>query len=279
MRTSISLSVFLFLLSSSLKAQHRGDTTYTYVNPDIFSEDTPGQEIKNGFFWRSAVSVFANILRDNLNNKKEQQKIEYSRQQSIAKLGIIKNQYQSYKDFPAIIIDGWHNAVATDNINFCKTVKVLIKSNRVVKFVVDNCLPLNFNTTSEIKGAKNVVYLKNFNGEQLNIVELYFIYDIEEQVLVPEPIKPGYVCFWSDIKKFDQIQLRFEGSVLEKFTVQFDNTPDCFTQGMVCRILKPGYYSYVALGKGAIDWRGTFEIRENMCLKYRLGRRLRGREK
>jgi hypothetical protein len=59
---------------------------------------------------------------------------------------------------------------------------------------------------------------------------------------------------------------------MEPFTVRFDSEPDCFSNGMICRILKPGTYSFSAEGKGTIDWQNTIEIKENMCLKVRLGR-------
>ncbi len=267
----------LILINLTLFAQKDSYSSYINIDSDIFGQEAQENRLKSSsFFYGSsfdyAVYEFSNILNDNLNNKKEQQRLDLLRQQSIAKLGIIKNQYSGYSEFPSVINDGWHSAIASDNINFCKDVKVLVKNNRIIKFVIDNYIPLNFMVTGQIKNAKNVVTLNNFNGEQLNIIEVYFIYDIEEQTIVPEPIRPGYVCFWTDINNYSDIQLRFDNVLMEKFTVRFEVMPDCFSNGMVCRILKPGTYSFVALGKGAIDWEGTIEIKENMCLRYRLGR-------
>lgn len=270
------LVIFFAFLSFSLFSQTKKDMTYTVVQTDIEGQDAPQGYTENTYFWGSsfdyAVFEFSNILKANLNNKKEQQRLEIARQQSLAKLGIIKNQYSEYTNFPETITDGWHSAIATDNMNFCKDVKVLVKSNKIQKFVIDNYIPVNFMATREIKNAKNVITLKNFNGEQLNIVEVYFLYDMEEPLLVQEPIKPGYICFWSDIKNFADIKLKFDNVRMEPFTVRFDSEPNCFSNGMVCRILKPGTYSFSAEGKGAIDWKGTIEIKENMCLKVRLGR-------
>jgi hypothetical protein len=248
--------------------------TYTVVQADIEVKDGPQGSTEKSYFWGSsfdyAVFEFSNIF--NAVNKKEQQKFENARQQSLAKLAIIKNQYSEYANFPETITDGWHSAIATDNMNFCKDVKVLVKSNKIQKFVIDNCISVNFLATREIKNAKNVITLNNFNGEQLNVVEVYFLYDMEEPLLVQEPIKPGFICFWSDIKNFANIQLKFDNVRMEPFTVRFDSEPDCFSNGMICRILKPGTYSFSAEGKGTIDWQNTIEIKENMCLKVRLGR-------
>ena len=60
------------------------------------------------------------------------------------------------------------------------------KNNKIIKFILDNYIPMNFMATREIKNAKNIVTIKNFNDEQLNIVELFFIYDIDEPRIFAE---------------------------------------------------------------------------------------------
>lgn len=266
---------FLIIHNLSL-AQKPSDLIYVPIKIEAVSEKTIINEAKSTLWWGNsfdrAVFEFSNILRESNSTKKEQQRIENARQQSAAKLSLIKSEYSNYESYPSTIIDGWHNAIATDNLNFCKDVKVLVEDNRITKFVIDNYLPLNFRTTREIKDAKNIVTIKDYNGEQLNLVEVYFYYDLEKQNLVSEPLSPGCVCFWSDLKRFDAIQLRLDGELLEKFTSKFESEPNSFSEGMVCRVLKPGKYSFRALGKGTIDWEGDFEIKENMCLKYRLGK-------
>lgn len=271
------LLLFVFLLSNLIiLAQRKGDITYCSVPYEVTGQDAPQGYVEKEFYFGSsfdyAVYEFSNILREQLNNKEQQRKFEQAKQQSIAKSKIIKNQYSSYKDYPEKIIDGWHSAIATDNFNFCKDVKVYVEDNRIKRFVIDNYIPLNFMSIGEINNAKNVVTLKNFNGEQLNIVEVYFLYDIEDPRIVPEPIKPAYVCFWSDLKNYNDILLDFDNKRMERFSVRFKKAPDCFSKGMICRILKPGTYSYLARGKGAISWEDTFEVKENVCLRIRLGR-------
>jgi hypothetical protein len=268
--------LILLIVSPLIVAQRASDFHYTPVSFDVTSEESDGiyrQEYIWGVpYYQQVISEFTNILKDNIRDKKELQRIEYNRQQAVAKYAIIKNQYAEYTEYPSVITDGWHSAIAADNFNFCKDVKVLVKNNKIQKFVIDNYIPLNFMAIREIKNAKNVVTLKNFGGEEMNIVEVYFLYDIEVPNIVPEPITPGFVCFWSDLQDYDEIILKFDGRRIEDITVRYLKEPDCFSNGMVCRILKPGKYSFFAMGRGLIDWEGTVEIKENMCLKVRLGR-------
>ena len=268
----------LLLINLSIFSQKTTDTSYTYIPYyNIEGQDAPQGYARPKTYWFSssfdyATFEFSNILKANYNNKKEQQRKENAKQQALAKLGMIRSQYSEYTSYPGKIIDGWHSAIATDNLNFCKDVKVEVKNNRIIKFILDNYIPMNFMATREIKNAKNIVTIKNFNDEQLNIVELFFIYDIDEPRIVPEPIKPGYVCFWTDINRnYEKIEIKVDNIFLENFTVSYDSKPDCFSNGMVCRILKPGTYSMIANGSGK-RWKGTFEVKENMCLEYRLGK-------
>ena len=275
-RNSIVI-LLLFVINSEVKSQRKSDMVYTPIDSKIFDSDASQSHTLNLFFWDSfdyAYYEFSNTLKGTWTNrnKKEQQRIENLQQQTQAKLGIIKSQYLEYKAYPTVISDGWHNAIATDNLNFCKDVKVLVQKNKVKQFVIENYIPLNFTATRDIKNAKNVIALKNFSGEQMNIVDLYFIYDIEEQTIVPEPIKAGFVCFWSDMKNFEDIKITLDGVKMEGFKFRFNSKPECFSDGMICRILRPGTYTFEAVGKGAIDWKRTIEIKENNCLKIRLGR-------
>ncbi len=271
---------FLLLLitfSNNSNAQKASDYNYSIVQDDYFAEDVTTQGYKEKrWFWGSsfdyAVFQFSNILQGHLLNKKEQLQLEQTKQQNTQKVAIIKEQYKSYDSYPDKISDGWHHVIATDNYNFCKDAKVFVQNNKVKKFVIDNCIPLGVNATGEIKKAKSVATIKNTNGQELCIVEMFFIYDIEEQIIVETPIKPGYVCFWSDLYRYDAILLDFDGKRMENFTGYFETEPDCFTESMICRILKPGTYSFLARGRGAIDWKGDIEIKSGQCLKVRLGR-------
>ena len=94
--------IFLFI-SLSIFGQRESDKTYTNIPYDVEGQDAPKSYSEKSFFWGSsfdyAVYEFSNILRENLNNRKEQQRMEYAKQQSLTKLAIIKNQYSEYKDW------------------------------------------------------------------------------------------------------------------------------------------------------------------------------------
>lgn len=270
------LLIYLTVYTSTSHAQRKWDYVYTPVEFDILGETAPLGQMPtgSGFFWGSsfdyAVYSFTNILRDINANKKEEQQRAIRAQQSMAKLSMIKGQYANYSAYPEVIVDGWHNVVATDNLNFCSDAKALVKDNRIVKFVVNDCVPLNFLATAPVKNGKSIITLRGASNDQLNIIEVYFLYDLDEPVLVSGPQQPGYVCFWTTSQSYDRVHLKLDGQWIEKMTVEFDDMPDCFSNGMVCRILKPGTYSYMAQRSGGADSQGTFEVRKNECLRVRI---------
>lgn len=107
------IAVLLFLLNISLYSQKKNDTSSVYIPYDnIEGQDAPqgyaNNNNANSFFWGStfdyAVFEFTNILKSNIRDKKEQkieqQRLEKAKQQSLAKLAIIKTQYSEYSKFP-----------------------------------------------------------------------------------------------------------------------------------------------------------------------------------
>ena len=124
-----------------------------------------------------AVNAFVNIYND---SKREQR----AKDEAQSKLSMMKQNYGSYETYPDSIVSGWHNVVVTDNLKFCRDAKVLVRNNRIEEFVIDNCFPMNFIAAGKIKNGRNVVTLNKFNGEQLEIVDVYFLYDLDEPRLV-----------------------------------------------------------------------------------------------
>ena len=111
----------------------------------------------------------------------------------------------------------------------------------------------------------------------INIVIVYFLYDIEESNIVAEPMSPGCVCFWSDLKRFDAIILKVNNVELRHpkdspFSKRFRSEPPALSEGMECFLRKPGNYNYTAFGRGRIDWKGSFKIQQDYCTKIRLGK-------
>lgn len=274
---SIIIFFCLLLIQADLFGQRKASIDYVAIGGEVYGGNSPeAPKDSKWYFFAStldyAVWEFKNIYNARMADKREQQRLENERKQSMAKLSIISAEYAEFESYPETIIDGWHHAVATDKSNFCKDVKVLVAENRIVKLVVDDYLPLNFTATRSIKNGKNVVSLRSFNGEDLSIVEIFFLYDLEEPTLTDPPQEPAFVCFWSDMKNFADIKITFDGRRLEAISVNYPKQPDPFANGTVSRIMKPGTYSYVALGKGAIDWKGTFEVKAGECAMVRFGR-------
>jgi len=284
------LLLILLCLPLMALAQKKKDVKSEYLGKEFFTEGRDNTNIaennsnpKSSFFWGSsfdyAVYTAGNIFQRHLNDKKQQRRIENERQSALAKLDLIKEQYSEYETFPEMIADGWHAVILTDNINFCKDAKVLVNNNRITRVVHDNWYPMHFNAVGKIKNAKNTISIQNlnFNGEQLNIVIVYFLYDIEESNTVAEPMSPGCVCFWSDLKRFDAIILKVDNVELASpknspFSTRFRSEPPALSEGMVCKLYKPGNYNYTAFGKGRIDWKGSFKIKQDYCTKIRLGK-------
>ncbi len=271
--------VAFFLAILNVAAQRQADITYVSIdqpltgNPLAPAPEKKSSEVVSPFFDMSDPEwQLANTVHENMLSKQDQEQVEAQRREAAAKRELVKSHYKAYASYPESITDGWHNAIATDNVNFCRDVKVYIEDNRVNKFVVDNYTPVKFIAAGKIQNGKGLLTLKDFNDNEIGLFELYFIYDLDEPSVAQPPIEPGYVTFWSDMKTFAHIQLTLEGDRTEPFTISFANMPEPFANGTVSRVLKPGTYSFKAAGRGTIDWEGTFEVRPNQCAMIRLGR-------
>jgi hypothetical protein len=198
---------------------------------------------------RYAVNAFVNAYNDSRNEK-------LAREESSAKFHMLMTNYDSHESYPDSIVDGWHSVVVTDNLKFCSDAKVRVEGNRIKEFFVDNCMSINFKAAGSIKKAKNIVTLENFNGEQLEIVDAYFVYDIEEPNLVDPPIEPGYISFWTTANGFLNQKIEISnGMVIDGVNVRFvpskkRKEPACFDEETLTIVLKPGRYNFHALKKG-----------------------------
>lgn len=276
-RMILTVAVF-FAATLNAAGQRKADITYVTVDRPLTGNPlTPAPakrtELISPFYdqtdpeWQLANSLHASVL-----SQEAREEIKAQQREAVAKREIVKSHYSAHASYPGSIADGWHNAVATDNMFFCRDVKVLVKDNRIQKFVVDNYMPVNFTAAGKIQDGKGLLSLKDFNDREIGIFELYFIYDLDEPTIENPPVEPGYVTFWSDMKKFEHIQLTLDGDRTEPFTVSFASMPEPFANGTISRVLKPGTYSFKAAGRGTIDWAGTVEVRPNQCAMIRLGR-------
>lgn len=265
---AILLIMFIGIYIPISAMSQRSDSTYTRVNMSEFS-DNSAKRVKSDFYFGSAFSL---ALREFRNVYTSEKLRRIMKEETKSKFEIITSTYNSTETTPDRIVDGWHSAIATDKVSFCKSVKILVQDNRIKKFVIDNYLPISFLATGEIKNAKGLVTLTDFNGESLEIVEVYFVYDLEQPSITTEPIEPGFICFWSDWEKFESIKIFVDNVELGILSNQFKDQPDCFQNGTVSLIKSPGIYTFKAMGRGTIDWTGQIEVKSGMCVKYRLGK-------
>lgn len=209
-----------------------------------------------------AVDAFVNVYND---AKKEQQ----AKEEAQSKLAVVKQTYASYDSYSDSMMSGWHNVVVTDNFRFCRDAKVLVKGNRIEGFVVENCYPVSFANTGKIRNARTVLTLNRFNDEQLEIVDVYFLYDLEEPNPVDPPLRPGYVTFWTRKNSYVNRNIILDNVAYSGVTRTYTTEPACHEPGTVTLMLKPGTYSLRA-EKSGNDLDGQVEIKSDQCLLYAL---------
>jgi len=237
---------------------------YEYVDmPEtVIAKDVQGKPLLRSYFGNQILNTFLNVYDD---ERKSRESIESTR----GKTEILKETFSSIEIFPDSIKSGWHSAVATDQQKFCKDVKVRVENNRVVEFVIDECIRIGCNSIGSIKNGKTTLTLDNFNGEKTELVSVYFLYDLEGDVLIDEPMQPGYVCIWTENSRYVGERIIMNRIVMEGVQYICGSTPDCFDKGTVTMILKPGTYSFLAKKRGS-DYDGAFVVVSGKCLKYRL---------
>jgi len=203
------------------------------------------------------------------NNKRRNREIEKTKRQ----LDFIRNRFNEVEKFPNKIIDGWHLVTVTDNYNYCKEAKVLIKENKIEKFVIDNyiALSLNFKMISKIKKAKCLVSLE-VKKENFDNVEVYFVYDLDQPVVVDKPLNAGYVSFWSDMRNADHIKIWLNKKYLGELKNRIKTEPNYFDKATITLKLKPGSYNLKGEGRGKISWKEEIVIKENQGLKINLNK-------
>lgn len=242
--------------------------TYRAVDSTAFQSIHQSSESKSTYY-RSALNY---ALRESKRIYIQERNRSRTLTQTAHKIKIIQQTYEKAASLPDSIENGWHNVVLTDNIEICNDVKVYVQDNKIKNMVIENYLPLNFLPIGKINEGKATVTITDTDGSQLDILEACFIYDLDETNLTSPPNQPGFVCFWTDWKKFDSIKIQFDGYKLDYFTQKFDTQPSCFQKGTVCIMKKPGTYPLKALGRGSIDWIDQIEIKSGMCTTYLLGK-------
>jgi len=241
--------------------------TILFISADAQTNMTSINVGPSDYSIQYAVNSFVNLYND--------EKVERTaKEETASQLTILRESYASKKMYPESIVDGWHDVVVTDNLKFCRDAKVRVVQNEVTEFVIDNCIALEYRSTGEIKNGKAVGTILKNSGVKLQVVEVYFVYDLESPKVTDPPIEPGYVCFWSTSDRFVGKTIYIDGEAMEGISTTIETRgdmkePECFVDGTLTLMMKPGRYNFHALKSGR-DVLGSIEIKSGECLKYRL---------
>ncbi|GGZ65170.1 hypothetical protein [Mesonia mobilis] len=259
MNKTFIFSCFL-LLSTTLLGQN-------YIQVNQISYQQSNILIDNNF----GLNNIANALTDFTNAWKDENRKTRAISRTEAQLNIVKNQYKDKVDFPKII-DGWHLVKITDNFNYCSDAKVYVNDGKISEIVINNYygFSVDFNVMTPIKDAKAVINWQLPN-RGTDTAEVYFAYDLNGPNLTDEPQKPGFITFWSDHRKAKTIEVWINRIKVGQLSKEIENA-ECFADGGLTLQFKPGVYEFKAAAHGSMDWRGTFEIKEDQCYTYLMNR-------
>jgi hypothetical protein len=204
---------------------------------------------------------FAGYDVDGRRSKKE-------KDQAALHISTLKKNFDQHKKYPDSIASGWHAVAITNNKDFYKDAKVFVSRNSIVQLVVDGCIRLSFTSKDKIKNAASALTLNDVNTE-FEVLNVYFINDLDSAALIDEPIQPGFVCFWTSKDKYLNERLMINSVIRDFIGKLHEQEPECLETGVPFYILKPGKYKFRATKTGN-DKEETFEVKSGMCLRYRL---------
>jgi hypothetical protein len=265
------LLIVLLLISIIANSQN-----YISINPsgDIATDITNKKPANIGVFsgWRTHINMITyggSSLKKTILNKKKR---EVNLSEIQAKVNLVKTTYNDSEQYPEKIIDGWHSIIATDSYNYCSPAKVLIKNNEIKEFVLENWARLSkpFSVLSTIKKGKGLISVDFEEGTVT--LELYFTNDLEQPTIVDKPLNSGFISFWCDSKKINDIKIFLEEKYYGELGEAFISQPECSAIGTISIEVKPGIHHFKAAGRGTINWEGDVEIKENLCLSYLLNK-------
>jgi hypothetical protein len=195
---------------------------------------------------------------------------QIKKEKAIGLMNQVKSYYNSLNTYPTKINNGWHKVISMNNYDFCEERKVYVTDNKVTKYVIDDWLSKSISYSPNINKAKSMVQLKNDDGTNGDMVELYFLEDINNpNSYVSPPVGSGKASFWTSWKRSASMKLYFDGMYVGKFKSYFENgTPVCGQKGTLTVTYKPGTYSYKVISEGSWStktWTGTVTIRAGGC--------------
>jgi len=183
-------------------------------------------------------------------------------------VSMLKKNLSQRKTYPDSIASGWHNIVLTDNKDFYKDAKVLVFRNNIQQLVIEDCIRIPVSSKSQIKNAESIIMLREINTEY-EVLNVYFINDLDSTAVIDRPMQPGHVCFWTSKGKYLHERIMINGIARDFISKLLENEPECIEPGLPFYILKPGIYKF-RVTKTGNDKEASFEVKSGMCLRYQL---------
>lgn len=114
---------------------------------------------------KTAFAPNYDLINQYLQVRENSQKLlaEYYENEIIKKQALInsiKKFHESYKPYPEIVINGWHKVYVTNNYDNIIEAKVLVKENKIVKYIEDNWKHVKLESSSNINNAKSLITIE-----------------------------------------------------------------------------------------------------------------------
>lgn len=254
----------LLVLSFQITAKGQ-DVSYSLMDMSNLAKNAKMKDASMRLMYnRNLQFLFDSFAGDYLDEKEAKKEKE----QEALRVSMLKKDFSLRKKYPDSIASGWHSVVLTDNKDFCKDAKVFVSRNTILRLVVDGCIRMPCTSGGQIKNAGSTVAINDVNTEY-EVLNVYFINDLDSAALIDEPMQPGFVCFWTSKNKYLNERLIINRIIRDFISKLHEEEPECLETGVLFYILKPGTYKLRATVTGR-DKVSSFEVKSGMCLRYRL---------
>lgn len=206
-----------------------------------------------------------------LRQERYEREMENNRRESLMKMEQVKMNYNSFKQYPQRVSNGWHSVMSMNNYDNCSEVKVFVEDNKIKEYVIDNWFSQAIGSEPNISNSKAMLSLL-LNDNQREFVEIYFIDFINNpNSKASPPLKEGSVSFWSNEKRGGKIKIFMEDEYIGELDSYFEERPNCGVNGTLSITYKPGIYNFKA-SSNKYNWSGTFTIEPDNCILKKIGK-------
>ncbi|MFQ9314811.1 hypothetical protein [Dysgonomonas mossii] len=179
---------------------------------------------------------------------------EKAKVKAVSKMNRFIEVYNSFKTYPDIIKNGWHEVIAMDRIDFCEVRKVYVESNRISRYIVDGWDDRIVTMSLPIQAGVGRINIK----ESDELIDIIFINYIANPNSFSTPPQTAYsVSFYTSLKTAG-IDIWVENEYLGKLAYYFESaTPSPKQKGTLVYTNKAGTYSFKAIAPNGRTWNGT----------------------